>query len=360
MRASARASSATGLGEREHCRVHGRLQDERMRGRLRQRGRRAVRRRLGQRQQRRVHVHLKLNVCGDSYVNVGVEECDDWNGINTDACTATCTVAPCGDGFTQGSNNEDCDITSAVPGTGCDATCGLTETSCRDTIDNDGDGDTDDQDYECLALAFVTSHTFNGNLSSASIGSPLGCSGTGAAAGDCLCATVALLSVDPTVSDPTKTWQAYLADSGHAAKAGIPDRPYKRADGVVFADGIGDLLGTMNATLHITENGMWVGGAQAAWTGLSCVNTCSDWTDGSGGGAGNIGDVNVTDAMGATQPATAACIRDICSASKATRAAHRHEPGTRPGLRARPSTEPWLQVLGCRRAHPRREPWPTR
>lgn len=62
----------------------------------------------------------KTNVCGDSFINVGVEQCDDGNAIDTDFCTTTCTVV-CGDGFLQRWNGEECDLTSAVPGTGCDA-----------------------------------------------------------------------------------------------------------------------------------------------------------------------------------------------------------------------------------------------
>lgn len=39
--------------------------------------------------------------CGDGEVQAG-EACDDGNDVDTDACTASCRVAQCGDGITRG------------------------------------------------------------------------------------------------------------------------------------------------------------------------------------------------------------------------------------------------------------------
>ena len=39
--------------------------------------------------------------CGDGEVQTG-EACDDGNEVDTDACTASCRVAQCGDGITRG------------------------------------------------------------------------------------------------------------------------------------------------------------------------------------------------------------------------------------------------------------------
>ncbi|MRG95703.1 DUF4215 domain-containing protein [Polyangium spumosum] len=50
----------------------------------------------------------KLAACGDTFVQAGVEECDDGNQSNTDACPSTCKVATCGDTFVQ-IGVEDCD-----------------------------------------------------------------------------------------------------------------------------------------------------------------------------------------------------------------------------------------------------------
>ena len=38
-----------------------------------------------------------LNICGDGKVYNGVEQCDDGNNNNTDACTNGCKLPTCGD-----------------------------------------------------------------------------------------------------------------------------------------------------------------------------------------------------------------------------------------------------------------------
>lgn len=48
------------------------------------------------------------NACGDGYVNVGVEPCDDGNAINEDACLVGCTPNVCGDGYVN-VGVEECD-----------------------------------------------------------------------------------------------------------------------------------------------------------------------------------------------------------------------------------------------------------
>ena len=45
--------------------------------------------------------------CGDGETRTGIEECDDGNAINTDACVA-CQTAECGDGYTE-TGVEECD-----------------------------------------------------------------------------------------------------------------------------------------------------------------------------------------------------------------------------------------------------------
>ena len=61
-------------------------------------------------------------VCGDSLVHTGVEDCDDGNTDDTDACLTTCTAASCGDGFVQ-TGVEDCDDGNAMGGDGCNDAC---------------------------------------------------------------------------------------------------------------------------------------------------------------------------------------------------------------------------------------------
>ena len=40
-----------------------------------------------------------IAICGDGFVQEGIEECDDANNVNTDACLSTCVAAQCGDGL---------------------------------------------------------------------------------------------------------------------------------------------------------------------------------------------------------------------------------------------------------------------
>ena len=46
-------------------------------------------------------VSCALAVCGDGFVQAGVEGCDDGNREDGDRCTNTCTVAKCGDGVVE-------------------------------------------------------------------------------------------------------------------------------------------------------------------------------------------------------------------------------------------------------------------
>lgn len=70
-----------------------------------------------------------LNVCGDSWVEPGVEECDDGNEDNSDECTNECRFAVCGDGFVQG--DEECDDGNLTETDAC-------TTQCLDAVCGDG------------------------------------------------------------------------------------------------------------------------------------------------------------------------------------------------------------------------------
>jgi cysteine-rich repeat protein len=65
--------------------------------------------------------------CGDGVVWSGVEQCDDANASNTDACTNVCRSAACGDGFVQGA--EECDDGNQVNDDGCGNACGRPPTT---------------------------------------------------------------------------------------------------------------------------------------------------------------------------------------------------------------------------------------
>jgi uncharacterized protein (TIGR03382 family) len=60
--------------------------------------------------------------CGDGEVH-GREQCDD--GVATEACSATCVAARCGDGVVQKSLGEECDDGNLEDGDGCDEDCDL-------------------------------------------------------------------------------------------------------------------------------------------------------------------------------------------------------------------------------------------
>ncbi|MBC8069747.1 MAG: DUF4215 domain-containing protein [Deltaproteobacteria bacterium] len=81
-----------------------------------------------------------LNVCGNGLME-GEEACDDGlDNIDTGACTSTCAVAACGDGFVQDAV-EECDDSNTDDGDGCSATC-MTEGAA----DSSGSGGADTTD----------------------------------------------------------------------------------------------------------------------------------------------------------------------------------------------------------------------
>lgn len=64
-----------------------------------------------------------IAACGDGHVQTGVEECNDGNELDDDAClNETCTTAVCGDGATY-EGVEECDDGKNGGGDGCDDEC---------------------------------------------------------------------------------------------------------------------------------------------------------------------------------------------------------------------------------------------
>ncbi len=62
----------------------------------------------------------KNAICGDGKVWENIEQCDDGNKNSSDACINTCQAAYCGDGFVW-SGMEECDDANDVPNDSCDA-----------------------------------------------------------------------------------------------------------------------------------------------------------------------------------------------------------------------------------------------
>lgn len=69
-------------------------------------------------------------VCGDGYVQSGIEECDDGNVIESDECTARCRKSVCGDGIVQ--KKEECDDGNKMDNDECTNACELTH--CGDAV----------------------------------------------------------------------------------------------------------------------------------------------------------------------------------------------------------------------------------
>jgi cysteine-rich repeat protein len=90
--------------------------------------------------------NLCLNaVCGDGFMQAGVEECDDGNLDDTDACPSTCLNAFCGDGFTQ-VDVEACDDANMDDTDACLTSC--VAASCGDGLIQAGVEQCDDANMD--------------------------------------------------------------------------------------------------------------------------------------------------------------------------------------------------------------------
>lgn len=65
----------------------------------------------------------KSAACGDGFVYIGVEDCDD--GGESATCNADCTVSVCGDATLNEESGEQCDDGNKRSGDGCEADCEL-------------------------------------------------------------------------------------------------------------------------------------------------------------------------------------------------------------------------------------------
>lgn len=71
--------------------------------------------------------------CGDSLTDLGNgEQCDDGANGDGDGCTDSCVIEFCGDGTVNDSPNEACDDGNNVSGDGCSNVCGV-ELTCEET-----------------------------------------------------------------------------------------------------------------------------------------------------------------------------------------------------------------------------------
>jgi cysteine-rich repeat protein len=79
--------------------------------------------------------------CGDGIAQDNIEECDDGNGVNTDACTNACALAVCGDAIVR-DGVEECDDGNAVETDACRNSCTLAV--CGDAVVRTGVEECDD------------------------------------------------------------------------------------------------------------------------------------------------------------------------------------------------------------------------
>ena len=87
---------------------------------------------------------MRQSSCGDGVVDEG-EECDDGNSDSTDACTAECVPARCGDSIVH-AGVEDCDEDNIIDDDCCSTMCkapvcgdGVVATGCQEECDDPAD-----------------------------------------------------------------------------------------------------------------------------------------------------------------------------------------------------------------------------
>jgi len=95
-------------------------------------------------------------------------------------------------------------------------------------------------------------------------------------------------------------FKAWISNSTvNAADRILSDGPWVRLDGFRIADSMADLLdGVLDTSINVTEYGTYDIGYYGgyAWTGTDGAGavlpeTCSDWTDGTGGSSGGLGSI---------------------------------------------------------------------
>jgi len=225
-----------------------------------------------------------------------VDECDDGNDVNDDACTNLCKNAKCGDMIVQpikmeqcddGNDNDDCVM--------CKHTCGDGVTNFDDECDDGNAKDDDFCDTKCMKAAyrvFVTQGKFDGDWG-------------GTSGADVLCNTAAMMLPN------AGKYKAWLSDDNNQPKDDFDKSslPYRRLDNMKVANNWADLSdGSLSAPISQTETGMVLGGAdnscnnndRLVWTNTKPDGAkdsephCDDWnkSDQTNGGLGNALQVN--------------------------------------------------------------------
>ncbi|MGH7964806.1 MAG: DUF4215 domain-containing protein [Candidatus Binatia bacterium] len=181
-------------------------------------------------------------ICGNGVVEGG-EQCDDGNTTNTDACKNNCTTNTCGDGVIL-TGSEQCDDNNTTPGDGCDAQCAIEERTVTETVtagtevttDTGGQGATPSQPVQ----AAVTPST-GGEVTVTTSGDP----GAGPSGFQLLTGVIQIEAPDGTAADPLMlvfTVDASLLPAGEdpltiqITKDGVLVESCQGADGVADPD----------------------------------------------------------------------------------------------------------------------------
>jgi cysteine-rich repeat protein len=241
----------------------------------------------------------QLAFCGDGFTQFGVEECDDGNDLDNDACLGTfCTTAFCGDGALY-EGMEECDDGNLDDDDECPTSCepafcgdGFTEAGteqCDDGNDMDGDGCT----TMCISenkRAFISSMLYDGNLG-------------GLMGADAKCQALA------DAANLPGTYMAWIAtnEGSPSSRFTQSSTPYVRVDNTQIAPNWAGLIdGTLDAALNLTETGAMApvgntscagGGHPTVWSATSANggyqgSSCANFT--STGGSGLWGEANMT------------------------------------------------------------------
>jgi cysteine-rich repeat protein len=241
-----------------------------------------------------------INVCGDGYVETATEGCDDANTLDSDGCSASCTIEGCGDGTQAGM--EQCDDGNQVNDDTCTNLCRLT--SCGDgVVQMDEACDWALQPDVCSMMCkrsafyvFVTSTTLTGN------------------------AVVSLDSADAVCTQAAEglaiagTYKAWLSEGMTSARLFHSTVKYIRPDTATVADDWSDLTdGVLDAPINRDEFSAFVDpqpeptycdaiGADSAavWTGTmqngtTALDSCMDWSTASSQAFGQAGLLNEFD-----------------------------------------------------------------
>ncbi|WAS93201.1 DUF4215 domain-containing protein [Nannocystis punicea] len=220
------------------------------------------------------------NVCGDGKVNMGVEQCDDGNDVESDDCLADCKLATCGDGILH-LGEEDCDH-----GTHND--------------NNDSKGVCNDDCSRSAYLVFVSSKLYiPGNSDFGSI------EDADARCGELAASDLGWLKIQGG------NWKAWLGDGNvgpgnNFHKSSIPYYTLKDTTTHEIADSWTDLTDQDIITgIDITDTnqellgGQDCSGSHVVWTGIDGNNSfaghCDQWTSADMGAIGRAGSVKRDD-----------------------------------------------------------------